>query len=68
MSRVAGAALLKALHCAGLGSAQNKWPHDVVCSSRKIAGILCEMEAETDVIHAVVVGIGVNVQHDEVPR
>jgi BirA family biotin operon repressor/biotin-[acetyl-CoA-carboxylase] ligase len=38
-----------------------KWPNDVLVAGRKLAGILCEMEAEADAVHAVVVGIGLNV-------
>lgn len=61
LSLVAGAALLKAFHAHGLDDAVLKWPNDIVYKGRKLAGVLCEMEAETDVIHAVIIGIGVNV-------
>ncbi|WP_287585459.1 biotin--[acetyl-CoA-carboxylase] ligase [Candidatus Borrarchaeum sp.] len=40
--------------------AKIKWPNDVLVSNRKICGILTEMESETDVLHYVVVGIGIN--------
>lgn len=38
-----------------------KWPNDVLVGGRKLAGILCEMQAETDVIHKVILGVGLNV-------
>lgn len=37
-----------------------KWPNDVLLRGRKIAGLLNEMSAETEVIHYVILGIGVN--------
>jgi len=38
-----------------------KWPNDVLLNGRKVAGLLNEMSAETDTIHCVVLGIGVNI-------
>lgn len=37
-----------------------KWPNDVLLGGRKVAGLLNEMSAETEKIHYVVLGIGVN--------
>lgn len=45
-----------------------KWPNDILSGSRKLCGILCEMEAEPDCTHFVVVGFGVNVNLDPVPE
>jgi len=39
-----------------------KWPNDLVCHGRKLAGILTEMRAEPDRVQAVVIGMGVNVR------
>jgi BirA family biotin operon repressor/biotin-[acetyl-CoA-carboxylase] ligase len=61
LSLVAAAAALRALHAEGCAEAGVKWPNDILWRGRKLAGILCEMDAEADLIHAVVVGIGVNV-------
>jgi len=47
--------------------AEVKWPNDVFIEGRKVCGILAEMEAETDVVNFVNVGIGVNV-NNSVPR
>ena len=38
-----------------------KWPNDILAGSRKLAGILLEMESEADRVKFVVVGIGVNI-------
>ncbi len=37
-----------------------KWPNDVLLGGRKVAGLLNEMRAETEGIHHVILGIGVN--------
>ncbi len=37
-----------------------KWPNDILVNGLKIAGLLNEMSSETDTIHFVVLGIGVN--------
>lgn len=41
-----------------------KWPNDVLIGNRKIAGILTEMQSDQDVIRFLVVGIGINVNHE----
>lgn len=40
-----------------------KWPNDVWAEGKKIAGILTEMSAETDRVHWVALGVGVNVNN-----
>lgn len=40
---------------------QIKWPNDLLIEGKKAAGILTEMQGETDQIRFVVVGIGINV-------
>ena len=44
-----------------------KWPNDIVLSGKKVCGILTEMSAELEGIHYVVVGIGINVNMEEIP-
>ena len=48
-----------------------KWPNDVLVSvdgdERKLAGILTEMEGEADRVSWVVVGIGINVDGENLP-
>ncbi len=44
-----------------------RWPNDLLINGKKVCGILTEMSAEVDRIHAVVLGIGVNVNHHQMP-
>ena len=44
-----------------------RWPNDVLVDGKKVCGILTEMSAEVDRLHAVVLGIGINVNHREMP-
>lgn len=41
-------------------SARVKWPNDILINGAKIAGLLNEMNAETEQVHFVVLGVGVN--------
>ncbi|MBD8070222.1 biotin--[acetyl-CoA-carboxylase] ligase [Bacillus sp. PS06] len=38
-----------------------KWPNDILVSGKKVVGILTELQAESDRINSVIIGIGVNV-------
>jgi BirA family biotin operon repressor/biotin-[acetyl-CoA-carboxylase] ligase len=67
LSLVAAASVLRAIHEAGCPDATVKWPNDIMWQGRKLAGVLCEMEAEADLLHGVVMGIGVNVNVEEFP-
>ncbi|MDY0212754.1 MAG: biotin--[acetyl-CoA-carboxylase] ligase [Desulfuromonadaceae bacterium] len=42
-----------------------KWPNDILLNGKKIAGLLNELTAETEGIHYVVLGIGVNLNMEE---
>jgi len=42
-----------------------KWPNDLMFRERKIAGLLNEIHSETDHVHFVVLGIGVNLNAEE---
>ena len=42
-----------------------KWPNDILLGGRKIAGLLNEIHSETDRIHFVILGIGMNLNMDE---
>ena len=44
-----------------------KWPNDLLIGRRKVCGILSELHAELDHIRSMVVGIGINVNNDEMP-
>jgi len=45
------------------GLVQIKWPNDIWINGRKVAGILTELSAERNGIHHVIVGVGINVNH-----
>jgi BirA family transcriptional regulator, biotin operon repressor / biotin---[acetyl-CoA-carboxylase] ligase len=60
MPLIAGLALAEALDRCG-APVQLKWPNDVLCEGRKLAGILCEARAAADDERVIVVGAGVNV-------
>jgi len=58
---VAAVAVLKALDARWPALAASvKWPNDILVDGRKLCGILCESAAETDLVHHVIVGIGLN--------
>ncbi|UFH49037.1 bifunctional biotin--[acetyl-CoA-carboxylase] ligase/biotin operon repressor BirA [Pseudomonas sp. KNUC1026] len=60
LSLVAGLAVLKLVREYGI-DAGLKWPNDVLCDGKKVAGILLELVGDpADVCH-VVLGIGINV-------
>jgi BirA family biotin operon repressor/biotin-[acetyl-CoA-carboxylase] ligase len=67
----ARSAPLLALHAAAaLAEAlgvQVKWPNDLVAGSRKLGGILAEMEAEGDRVRWIVLGLGLNVNRRDFP-
>ena len=42
-----------------------KWPNDLVWKGKKLGGILCESSFSGDDLNYAVVGIGLNVNHDE---
>lgn len=46
-----------------------KWPNDVLIGQRKVCGILCEMQAESDCVRHIILGAGVNVNlaREQVP-
>lgn len=47
-----------------------KWPNDILINGKKITGILTELQAESDRINSVIIGIGMNVNQaiDDYPE
>lgn len=67
LTLMAGLALAQALAQETGLATDIRWPNDVLLGGRKAGGILTEMSADLDRIHAVVIGIGVNVNHTRMP-
>ena len=67
LTLMAGVSAQRALSAiTGLG-VDIRWPNDLLVNGKKVAGILTEMNAELGRLHAVVLGIGINVNHLEMP-
>ncbi|TCN23067.1 biotin--[acetyl-CoA-carboxylase] ligase [Mesobacillus foraminis] len=49
---------------------QIKWPNDILVGGKKVTGILTELQADSDRIKAVIIGIGINVnqQYEDFPE
>jgi BirA family transcriptional regulator, biotin operon repressor / biotin---[acetyl-CoA-carboxylase] ligase len=45
-----------------------KWPNDIILNGKKLAGILCECVAQPGTLPAVIVGIGINLNHTHFPE
>lgn len=60
LSLAIGLSVARTLREAGVERAQVKWPNDVVCDFRKVAGILVETSGEMQGPSVAVIGIGVN--------
>jgi BirA family biotin operon repressor/biotin-[acetyl-CoA-carboxylase] ligase len=49
-------------------AADIRWPNDLLINGKKVCGILTEMSADVDRIHGVVLGLGINVNHRQMPE
>lgn len=54
-------ATARAIHEVTGLSPRVKWPNDLLLGGKKVAGLLNEMSAETEAVHCVVLGIGINI-------
>lgn len=61
LSLAAGVAVLRALEEFGAGGLALKWPNDILCDGRKLAGLLIDVRGETGGPSRVVLGLGLNV-------
>ncbi|WP_308363845.1 MULTISPECIES: bifunctional biotin--[acetyl-CoA-carboxylase] ligase/biotin operon repressor BirA [unclassified Microbulbifer] len=61
LSLAVGVALTRALAEFGVPDIRLKWPNDVWCRGRKLAGVLLELSGDLTDRCAVVVGVGLNV-------
>lgn len=64
ISLIAALSVVEAIRASSKLKAQVKWPNDVLCDGHKVAGVLTELAAELDRVRYVVVGIGINVNHE----
>lgn len=44
-----------------------KWPNDLLVEGQKVGGVLTEVQAEVDLIRHMIIGVGVNVNHEQFP-
>lgn len=65
LSLTAGLAIIRAIYTTTGLKMQMKWPNDILNDKKKLAGILIELAAELDRVEYVIVGIGVDVNHDK---
>jgi BirA family biotin operon repressor/biotin-[acetyl-CoA-carboxylase] ligase len=61
LSLLAGLAVAEAVAAVSAVRVLLKWPNDLLYDGRKLCGILTELEAEENLVHAVLLGIGINV-------
>ena len=61
LTLVAAVAIAEAARELGAAAARIKWPNDIECKGRKLAGLLTELRAEPDRIRHAVLGLGFNV-------
>lgn len=68
LTLVAALAVAKAITSVTGEEAMIKWPNDIVVNSKKVCGVLTEMNAQFDYINHIVVGIGINVHNESFPE
>ena len=68
LTLVAALAVAKAITSVTGEEAMIKWPNDIVVNSKKVCGILTEMNAQFDYINHIVIGIGINVHNESFPE
>ncbi len=61
LSLAVGVALAHVLRDLGIEDIGLKWPNDILCHGRKLAGVLLEMTGDPAGVCQVVVGVGLNV-------
>ncbi|KPJ90704.1 MAG: hypothetical protein AMJ55_13175 [Gammaproteobacteria bacterium SG8_15] len=62
LSLAAAIAVVRVIHQFGIKDAGLKWPNDVLIDGKKLAGILLEINGESNGPTNVVVGVGINVR------
>jgi BirA family biotin operon repressor/biotin-[acetyl-CoA-carboxylase] ligase len=67
LTLLAGVAVAEAIQEVSQLATDLRWPNDVLINEKKCAGILVEMTAEPQRVQHVLVGIGINVNHERIP-
>ncbi|MBT5028486.1 MAG: biotin--[acetyl-CoA-carboxylase] ligase [Nitrospina sp.] len=65
---MAGVATASAIQQQTSAPIRLKWPNDILLNGKKLAGILCECLVEPDTTPAIIVGIGINLNHSHFPE
>lgn len=66
LSMVAAVAVAEVLEVRGISNVKLKWPNDVLVDNKKIAGILLEASIVRDRVCNVILGLGVNINSEEI--
>ncbi len=45
-----------------------KWPNDLLVGNKKCCGILSEIQAEVDLVKTMIIGVGLNANHERLPE
>jgi BirA family biotin operon repressor/biotin-[acetyl-CoA-carboxylase] ligase len=45
-----------------------KWPNDLLIGQKKFCGILSEIQAEVDLVKMMIIGVGLNANHEHMPE
>lgn len=67
ISLLSGIAVAEALLEIGVGGVDIKWPNDVLIAVRKVCGILAEGASSGTADSRLIVGIGINLNHESFP-
>jgi BirA family biotin operon repressor/biotin-[acetyl-CoA-carboxylase] ligase len=68
LTQIAAVSIVEAIEQITGLKAGIKWPNDIIVNGKKIAGILTEMNAEMNLIHYMVIGMGINANTKEFPE
>ncbi len=60
LTYMTGIALYEAIYAQTAIKPSLKWPNDILMRGKKVAGVLCELNTETDIVNFAVIGMGVN--------
>jgi BirA family biotin operon repressor/biotin-[acetyl-CoA-carboxylase] ligase len=67
LSLIAGVAVQDAVRETTSLQADIRWPNDLLLNDKKFAGILTEMSSEATRVQHAVIGVGINVNHRDLP-